>query len=172
MPEFELILSTEAIRESIRQVAAQLSEVYRGRDVVIVGVLKGAFVFLADLVRSVDFPVKLDFIGVSSYGDSTHSSGSVRITKHVDMDLSGKDVLIVEDIVDTGLTLDFLVEHFRSVGAQSVRVCALIDKQERRSGKTPVDFCCHRVDKGFLVGYGLDYAEYYRNLPGIYHLKL
>jgi hypoxanthine phosphoribosyltransferase len=109
---------------------------------------------------------------VSSYGRSTSSSGRVKIIKDVDLDLENKDVVIVEDIVDTGITLTHLVAHLKSSGAASVRICALIDKQERRKVDVATDYVCHSVEKGFLVGYGLDYAEFYRNLPEVYHLKL
>ncbi len=172
MPEFDLVLSREAISERVKNIAQSISTDYKDRDLVVVGVLKGAVIFLSDLLRELTIPVKVDFIGASSYGNQTSSSGSVRITKHVDIDLNNKDVLIVEDIVDTGLTLACLVDHFKATGAQSVRVCTLIDKRERRQTSIDVDYACHVVDQGFLVGYGLDYAEFYRNLPGIYHLKL
>ncbi|MFZ7128283.1 MAG: hypoxanthine phosphoribosyltransferase [Desulfobacterales bacterium] len=172
MPEFDLILSRDVIGQKVKEVAKAVSEDYKGRDLVIVGVLKGAFIFLSDLVREITIPLKVDFIGASSYGHRTESSGSVRITKDVDIDLSNKDVLIVEDIVDTGLTLAYLIEHIKSAGALSVKTCTLIDKHERRSAEVRVDYACHVAEKGFLVGYGLDYAEFYRNLPGIYHLKL
>lgn len=172
MPEFELILSKEVIDRRVKKIAKTISMDYQGRDLVFIGVLKGAFVFLSDLIREMTIPVKVDFIGASSYGNRSSSSGTVRITKHVDIDLGNKDVLIIEDIVDTGLTLSHLVEHFKSSGAQSVRICTMIDKRERRKAQVDVDYACHVVEKGFLVGYGLDYAEFYRNLPGIYHLKL
>jgi hypoxanthine phosphoribosyltransferase len=172
MPEFDLVLSREAISERVKKIARSISADYKDRDLVIVGVLKGAVIFLSDLLRELTIPVKVDFIGASSYGNQTSSSGSVRITKHVDIDLNNKDVLVVEDIVDTGLTLACLVDHFKTTGALSVRVCTLIDKRERRQVPIDVDYACHVVDQGFLVGYGLDYAEFYRNLPGIYHLKL
>lgn len=172
MPEFELVLSRESILERIKKIAETISQDYQGRDLVVVGVMKGAFVFMADLVREMTIPIKVDFIGASSYGSETTSSGAVRITKDPDIDISNKDVLIVEDIVDTGLTLTHLVAHFKSSGARSVRICTMIDKRERRTVPITVDYACHVVEKGFLVGYGLDYAEFYRNLPGIYHLKL
>ncbi len=144
---------------------------YAGSELIVVGVLKGAFVFLADLVRKLTIPVKIDFVRVSSYGKETESSGEIRLTQNLETDPKDKHVLIVEDIVDTGLTLSFLVEHLNNLGAKSVRICALIDKRERRSKNLDVRYACHVVEKGFLVGYGLDYAEDYRYLPDICHLK-
>lgn len=137
-----------------------------------VGALKGAFIFMADLARAITVPVQIGFLGVSSYGKSAESSGTATITKELDLDVSGKDVLVVEDIVDTGLTLGFIMDYLKSKGARSVKVCAFLDKKERRAKEVRVDYACHVIPEGFLVGYGLDYAENYRNLPGIYHLEM
>lgn len=137
-----------------------------------VGALKGAFIFMADLARAITVPVQIGFLGVSSYGKSAESSGTATITKELDLDVSGKDVLVVEDIVDTGLTLGFIMDYLTSKGARSVKVCAFLDKKERRAKEVRVDYACHVIPEGFLVGYGLDYAENYRNLPGIYHLEM
>lgn len=172
MPEFIPILSKAAIDARVKEIAERISADYRDRDVILIGILKGAFVFLSDLIRQLTIPVQVDFMSVSSYGNQTSSSGQIKLQKDVGLDLKNKDVLIVEDIVDTGVTLAFLVDYLKSAGAASVRICALIDKRERRAVDIAVDYVGHRVDKGFLVGYGLDYAEYYRNLPEIYHLKL
>jgi hypoxanthine phosphoribosyltransferase len=137
-----------------------------------IGVLKGAFVFLSDLMRYLTIPVEVDFIRLSSYGKSDTSSGKIQIVSDIALDLKDKDILIVEDIVDTGLTLTKLGQHLQSFKPRSIKICALIDKLERRETDCKVDYACHTVEGGFLVGYGLDYAEKYRNLPAIYHLKL
>ena len=144
---------------------------YQGRELVVIGVLKGAFIFLADLVRQLDIPVVVDFIGASSYGAESVSSGTITLTKTLSVEVRHKDVLLVEDIVDTGLTLRHLIAHLESLGARSVRVCAMIDKHERRRAEVPVAYSGFQIGEGFLVGYGLDYNEHYRELPGIYHLK-
>ena len=172
MSEFIPVLTKEDIETQIRHIAGVISDDYRNRDVILIGILKGAFIFLSDLIRQLSIPVKVDFMCASSYGGDTASSGRIKLTKDVDIDIKNKDVLIVEDIVDTGLTLSYLMDYLKSSGAASVRICALIDKRERREAEVTVDYACHTVEKGFLVGYGLDYAEFYRNLPEVYHLKL
>ncbi len=172
MSEFIPVLTQKEIAKRVVEVADAISTDYRDRDLILIGILKGAFVFLADLIRHISIPVKVDFMCASSYGRSTSSSGRVKIIKDVDLDLKNKDVVIVEDIVDTGITLTHLVAHLKSSGAASVRICALIDKQERRKTEVVADYVCHSVEKGFLVGHGLDYAEFHRNLPEVYHLKL
>ncbi|MCW7755484.1 hypoxanthine phosphoribosyltransferase, partial [Desulfobotulus sp. H1] len=134
-------------------------------------VLKGAFIFLADLVRELSVPCSIDFIGASSYGKEKMSSGHVRITKDVDLDLEGTHVILVEDIVDTGLTLTHLAKHLQNRGAASVKICTLLDKHERRENIVSLDYVCHSIQEGFIVGYGIDYAEQYRHLPAIYHIK-
>ncbi len=171
MPRLITILEKNEIDRKVAEIAKRVSSDYAGSDLIIVGVLKGAFVFLADLVRKLTIPVKIDFIGASSYGKGTESSCEIRLTRNLETDPKDKDVLIVEDIVDTGLTLSFLVDHLNALGAKSVRICALIDKRERRLHSLDVRYACHVVEKGFLVGYGLDYAEDYRYLPDICHLK-
>lgn len=172
MTEFIPVLTKEEIEIQVRRIAQVISADYKDRDVILIGILKGAFIFLSDLIRQLSIPVKVDFMCTSSYGGGTISSGRIKLSKDVDIDIKNKDVLVVEDIVDTGLTLAYLVDYLKSCGAASVRICALIDKRERREADVTVDYACHTVDKGFLVGYGLDYAEFYRNLPEVYHLKL
>jgi len=130
-------------------------------------VLKGAFVFLADLARRLSFPVEVDFVRLSSYGNKAESSGSVRITKDLEADIRGRHVLVVEDIVDTGITLGWFLERLRERKPESVKLCALIDKLERREVEVPIDYVGIRLESGFLVGYGLDYSERHRNLPDI-----
>ena len=171
MPELIPVLKREEIEELTASVARQISSDYRGRPLVIVGVLKGAFIFLADLVRRITIPVQVDFVKAASYGSGATSSGKIELTKEIDIDIAGKDVLVVEDIVDSGLTLTYLVDYLKKLNPETVRVCTLLDKHERRQSKVKVDYACHTIDKGFLVGYGLDYNEAYRELPAIYHLK-
>jgi hypoxanthine phosphoribosyltransferase len=172
MSEFIPVLTKEEIETQVRRIAQAISRDYKDRELILIGILKGAFVFLSDLIRQLSIPVKVDFMCAASYGGGTTSSGRITLSKDVDIDIRNKDVLIVEDIVDTGMTLSYLVEHLKSCGAASVCICALIDKRERRETDVTVDYACHTVEKGFLVGYGLDYAEFYRNLPEVYHLKL
>jgi hypoxanthine phosphoribosyltransferase len=172
MPEFIQVIDKDEIHRQIVKTAKAISTDYRGRELVLIGVLKGAFLFLADLVRQLDLEkIKIDFIQASSYGADTVSSEKIVIKKDVDIDIRNKDVLLVEDIVDTGLTLTHLINHLQGFGPKSIKVCAMIDKGERRKATVTVDYVCAAHD-GFLVGYGLDYAENYRNLPEIYHLKL
>lgn len=172
MPELVPVLKKEEIRKKVASVAERISFDYQHRKLLLVGVLKGSFVFLADLIRRLTIPVEIDFVGTSSYGTKNVSSGNIRLTKEITANLKDKDVLIVEDIVDTGLTLVFLVNYIYSFGPNSVKTCTFIDKSERRETEINVDYCCHRIDEGFLVGYGLDYNERYRELSGLYHLKI
>jgi len=172
MPELTPVLKKAEIEELTTAVALQISSDYKGRPLVVVGVLKGAFIFLADLVRRITIPVQVDFVRAASYGSGATSSGKIELTKEIDIDIAGKDVLVVEDIVDSGLTLTYLIDYLKKFKPETVRVCTLLDKYERRQSKVKVDYACHTIDKGFLVGYGLDYDEAYRELPAIYHLKL
>jgi hypoxanthine phosphoribosyltransferase len=173
MPDFTLVLNKDEIERQISEIAKIISADYQGQELVLVGVLKGAFLFLADLARELKLDnLKIDFVQASSYGGDTISSETIVLKKDIDVDIRDKDVLVVEDIVDTGLTLAFLVDHLRRFGPKSIKVCAMIDKKERRKAAVAVDYACTTIEKGFLVGYGLDYAEDYRNLPEIYHLKL
>ena len=171
MPELIPVLKREEIEELTASVARQISSDYKGRHLVLVGVLKGAFIFLADLVRHLTIPVEVDFVRAASYGSGSTSSGKIELTGELDIDIEGKDVLVVEDIVDSGLTLTYLIDYLKKLKPETVRVCTLLDKYERRQSRVKVDYACHIVDKGFLVGYGLDYDEAYRELPEIYHLK-
>ena len=173
MPDFTSVLEKDEIKQHITRVAKIISADYQGRELVLVGVLKGAFLFLADLARELTLEhVKIDFLQASSYGADTVSSENIVLKKDIDVDVRGKDVIVVEDIVDTGLTLAYLIEHLKTFDPGSIKVCAMIDKKERRKAAIQVDYVCATVEKGFLVGYGLDYAEDYRNLPAIYHMKL
>ena len=172
MSEMTEVISKADIEKKITEVAARISEDYKNRCLVLVGALKGAFIFMADLARCLDIPSQIGFIGVASYGAGTRSSGKIKVTKELDVDIEGKDVLIVEDIVDTGLTLQFIVDYLKAFNPGTLKICSLIDKRERREVDVVVDYVCHEVSEGFLVGYGLDHAEDYRNLSAIYHLKL
>jgi hypoxanthine phosphoribosyltransferase len=171
-PELIPVFAENEIKSKVADLGQRISTDYQGRELVVIGVLKGAVVFFSDLIRKLTIPVTIDFIGVSSYGAGTFSSGKIRLTKDISLDLKQKHVLIVEDIVDTGLTLSFLVDYLQSFGPESVRICAFIDKAERREVEIQVDYSCYKVREGFLVGYGLDFKEKYRELPEIYHLKI
>jgi hypoxanthine phosphoribosyltransferase len=171
MPELIPILKEAEIEKRVSMIARKISADYTGGDIVLIGVLKGAFVFLSDLMRRLTVPVRIDFVHTSSYGNSTASSGNIQLIKGIDIDIKNKDVLVVEDIVDSGRTLQYLIDYLKSFGPNSIKICTLIDKHERRKTQLTVDYACQSVDEGFLVGYGLDFAEKYRELPGIYHLK-
>lgn len=163
----EILVSREEIKKKTEELGKKISEDYNGKDLVLVGVLKGGFVFLADLMREINIPVDMDLISVSSYGSSTRSSGVVRIIKDIDINISGKHVLIVEDIVDTGLTLKHLKELFYTRGPQSVKICTAFDKPSRRKVQIDIDYEGFVIPDKFVVGYGLDYAGKYRNLPDV-----
>jgi len=168
--QMENVLSPEEIQKKIAVLAKQISADYGDKEVVAIGILKGAFIFLADLVRQLTNPVQVDFIRLSSYGSGTATSGRVRVTKELDIDIAGRHVLVVEDIVDTGLTIACLLGYLEQFKPASIKVCALIDKTERRTENVRIDYVGHTVKAGFLIGYGLDLDERYRALPGIYHL--
>lgn len=167
----EVLVSREELANRIKELGAQISKDYAGKEILMVGVLRGAVIFMADLARAIDRPVALDFIAVSSYGASTRSSGVVRILKDLDEEIEGKHLLIVEDIIDSGLTLKYLIDNFRSRRPGSVKICTLLSKPDRRKVEVPVDYNGFTIPDSFVVGYGLDYAEKYRNLPFIGILK-
>jgi len=167
----EVLVSREEIAEMVKRLGKRISEDYRDKELVLVGVLKGGFMFLADLMREITIPVDMDFISVSSYGASTKSSGIVRIIKDVDMSVADKHVLIVEDLVDTGLTLRHLKDLFNTRGPKSVKICTAFDKPSRRKVDIEIEYGGIVVPDKFIVGYGLDYAGKYRNLPDICTLK-
>jgi len=167
----QILLSEEAIAKRVRELGEQISEDYQGCDLVVVGILKGALVFMADLIRHLSIPVIMDFAVVSSYGAATKTSGVVRILKDLDQPIEGKHVLIVEDIIDTGLTMHYLINNLKARKPLSVKVCTLLDKPSRREVDIVPDYCGFSIPDSFVVGYGLDYAEYYRNLPQVGVLK-
>ncbi|NLK43581.1 MAG: hypoxanthine phosphoribosyltransferase, partial [Tissierellia bacterium] len=148
-----------------------ITEDYKGKDLILVGILKGAVIFMSDLVRNIKMPIGMDFMAVSSYGRSATSTGEVRIIKDLDSSVENKDILIVEDIIDTGYTLAYLTDNIKKRGANSVKVCTLLDKPERRKVDVPVDYLGFEIPDEFVVGYGLDYAEIGRNLPYVAALK-
>jgi hypoxanthine phosphoribosyltransferase len=172
MPELIPVLRAVEIDRRVKALAERISADYQGRKLILIAVLKGAFVFLADLVRHLDIPVKIDFLHASSYGSGTDSSGRIRCAKDPEMDIRDRDVLLVEDIVDTGNTLRWILNQLSSLQPRSLRVCALVDKRERREGEVTIDYCGHVTGEGFLVGYGMDYAEDYRHLPDIFRLEM
>ncbi len=165
------LISRDLIARRVEELAQQIARDYAGRNLVMVGVLKGAFIFLADLVRALPFPVVVDFVRLKSYGAGTESAGEILVTKDVEEVLQDRDVLIVEDIIDLGLTLDFLRRHLLSHQPRSLKICCLIDKRERRRVEVPVDYTGFVVEKGFLVGYGLDCGEGERTWPDIFVLE-
>jgi hypoxanthine phosphoribosyltransferase len=166
------LFSQREIRKRIQELAQTISTDYQDQDLVLVGVLKGAFIFMSDLARHLSIPVRLDFVRLASYGSRTESQGKIRLTKGLELPIRGKHVLIIEDIVDTGLTLNFLIDYLQKKDPQSIRICALIDKRERREISVPLAYTGFPVSKGFIVGYGLDFDEQYRHLPALFHLQL
>ena len=167
----EVLFSEEKIAYIVRNMGRQISEDYVGKNLFMVSVLKGSLVFMADLMRAVTIPCSIDFLSVSSYGNGTASSGEVRILKDLDCSLEGKDLLIVEDILDSGMTLSFLLKTLSARNPASIRLCTFLDKPERRRVDIRPDYVGAEVPDKFIVGYGLDYAEKYRNLPYIGVLK-
>ena len=167
MSTLKVMIDRDELKAKTKELAARISEDYAGRELLLVGVLKGGFMFLADLARELTIDVNLDFISCSSYGNSTVSSGVVRILKDIDYDITGKHVLLVEDLVDTGLTLNYLKELFGAKGCASVKVCTILDKPSRRKVNLTPDYEGIVIPDAFVVGYGLDYAEKYRNLPDV-----
>ncbi|HVS80229.1 MAG TPA: hypoxanthine phosphoribosyltransferase [Pyrinomonadaceae bacterium] len=170
-PNLELLIAAAAIQTRIKELGAEISRDYAGRNPLLIGVLKGAFIFLSDLMRAIEIPLGIEFIAISSYGAEMRTSGEVRILKDLDVAIEGRHILVVEDIVDTGLTLSYLLANLKSRGAESVKLVALLDKFERREKVVPIDYLGFKIPDKFVVGYGLDFAERYRNLPFIAVLK-
>jgi hypoxanthine phosphoribosyltransferase len=170
-PNLDVLLSEEKIQTRIKELGAQITQDYAGLNPLLIGVLKGACFFLSDLMRAIDTRVGIEFMAISSYGSSTRTSGEVRIMKDLDVPIEGRHILVVEDIVDTGLTLSYLLANLESRGAASVKLAALLDKHERRQREVKIDYLGFPIPDAFVVGYGLDFAERYRNLPFIAVLK-
>lgn len=171
MQTLSLLLSKEQIQARISEIGATLTSDYANRKLLVIGILNGAFLFVADLIRCIELPLEIDFIRVASYGCGTTSSGQCRVSKEVELAIAGKDILLVEDIADSGQTLAFLHQHLASKGARTIRTCVLIDKLERRQQSVAIDYLGFSVSDGYLVGYGMDCAEKYRNLPAVYTLS-
>ena len=167
----EILVQPDDLRRKVADLGAQISADYEGRDLLLVGVLKGAVFFLSDLMREISVPCEVDFMAVASYGSATDSSGVVRILKDLDASIEGRHVLIVEDIVDSGLTLQYLLRNLRARGPESVEVCALLTKPERRKIELEARYVGFEIPDKFAIGYGLDHAERYRNLPYVAALQ-
>lgn len=166
-PNVSTLLTTEEIAARVRELGAQITRDYQDRRLVLVCVLKGSFLFTADLCRSIDLPLRIEFLGVRSYGEGTSSSGVVQITQDLSKPIEGEDILIVEDIVDTGLTIAHLLELFRTRKPSTLKVCALLHKPARTKVEVPISYLGFTIPDRFVVGYGLDWAERYRNIPFI-----
>ena len=167
----EVIFPRAVIQKRVQEMADQISKDYAGSDLVVIGILKGAFIFMADLIRMMNVPCKVDFVRVVSYGAGAESSGKVVMTKDIETSIRGRDILIVEDIVDTGVTLQYLAGWLKERNPRSLKVCAFLDKRKRRKVSFEADYVGFTIDDGFVVGYGLDFNEQYRFLPEVYVLK-
>lgn len=165
------LFSSQEIRKKVKELAQAISRDYPQEELILIGVLKGAFMFLSDLVRYLTIPVKVDFVRLASYGSGTQSQGKIRFTKALELPIRDRHIVVVEDIVDSGLTMKFLKDFLMKENPKSVRICALIDKTERRQVPIEVDYVGFSVPKGFIVGYGLDFDERFRQLPALYHLE-
>jgi len=165
-----LLISREEIASLVKHLADQISRDYQGKELILICILKGAFVFLSDLIRHLQIPVKIDFVRLASYGAGSKSSGLVEITKDIETPIEGKDILIIEDIIDSGRTLLFLKERLSLSKPRSVKICALLDKKARREVEIEADYVGKEVENVFIVGYGIDFNESYRNLPEIYFI--
>jgi hypoxanthine phosphoribosyltransferase len=161
----EVLIDRDVLQRRIEELGEEISTDYAGRDLLLIGVLKGAVFFMADLMRNLTIPCEIDFMAISSYGDSTDSSGVVRILKDLDINIEGRDVLIVEDIIDSGLTLSYLMRNLEAREPASLEICSLLTKPDRREADVPVRYIGFEIPNRFVIGYGLDFAERYRNLP-------
>ena len=167
----EVLFSEEQLKKRVEEIGKQIQQDYAGKEIMLIAVLRGSFVFMADLCRAIDLPCTLDFMSVSSYGKGTSSSGQVQITKDLSEDISGRHIIVVEDILDSGNTLSYLLKVLENRKPASIRLCTLLDKPDRRVKQVDVHYCGFSIPDAFVVGYGLDYAEMYRNLPYIGILK-
>jgi hypoxanthine phosphoribosyltransferase len=170
-PKLNILFSRDEIEATVRRLATEISRDYRDRFPLLIGILRGSFVFMADLIRQLDFPLEVDFIGAASYGCSTRSSGQVKLNHRLQSEVRGREVLLVEDIVDTGLTTACLLDHLRRKKPASLKLCALTDKPSRRKVPVTIDYLGFTVPDRFLVGYGLDLGQKFRNLPDICALE-
>ncbi len=167
----EILFSREVIQKRVGELAAQISKDYAGRELILIGVLKGAFIFMADLIREISIPCRVDFARLASYGAGSESSGKVVMTKDIETSIKDKDILIVEDILDTGLTMQYFVDWLRERNPKSLKVCVFLDKRKRRKVTLEADYVGFAMEDGFVVGYGLDFNERYRFSPDIYVIK-
>ncbi|MCK8058254.1 MULTISPECIES: hypoxanthine phosphoribosyltransferase [unclassified Fusibacter] len=167
----EILIGEDELKKICARIGEDITRDYWDKDLMVIGILKGANVFMSDLIRQIDHPLDVDFMAVSSYGLATESSGVVKILKDLDLSIEGRDILIVEDIIDTGLTLKYLTENLWSRKPKSIKICTLLDKPARRKVDLPIDYKGVEVPDEFIVGYGIDYAEKYRNLPFVAVLK-
>lgn len=167
----KILIDEDSLQAKVKELGAKIAEDYKGKDLLLICVLKGAVVFVSDLMKRIDLPLEIDFMAVSSYGCDTKSSGVVRILKDLNKGVEGKHILIVEDIIDSGLTLSYLIDNLKSRGPESVEICTILDKPDRRTANINIKYTGFQVPDEFVVGYGLDYAEKYRNLPYVAVLK-
>ncbi|WP_315082013.1 hypoxanthine phosphoribosyltransferase [uncultured Clostridium sp.] len=167
----EILFDEETLNKKIKEIAAKISVDYKGRELVVVGILKGSVLFAAELIKNISIPCEIDFMAVSSYGNSTETSGVVRILKDLDYSIEGKDILLVEDIVDSGVTLSYLLKYLKARKANTIEIVSLLNKSARRKAEVYAKYIGFEVPDAFIVGYGIDYAEKYRNLPFIGVLK-
>lgn len=165
--DIDVLISQERIAARVAELGAQIAQEYAGKELVLIGVLKGAFVFVSDLARAIDLPLTIDFVALSSYGEATESSGVVKITSDLSRPIEGKHALVVEDIIDTGLTMRYLLDNLATRHPLSIRICGLLHKPARARTKIPIDFLGFPIEDRFVVGYGLDAVERFRNLPFI-----
>jgi hypoxanthine phosphoribosyltransferase len=170
-PQLKILIKRDEIAEAIDRLASEIKKDYQGKQPLLIGVLKGSFVFMADLIRQLDLPLELDFIRLSSYGAATESSGKVRVVQGVKTPVKGRDTLVIEDIVDTGITTSFLLDYLRKRKPASLKLCALTDKPSRRRVPVSIDYLGLSLPNKFVVGYGLDFDQRFRNLPDIYALE-
>jgi len=164
-----ILISKEQIDQRIKQLGAEISKDYSGKKLYVLSLLRGSFIYTADLVREITLPTKIGFMTTSSYGDDENSSGSINVVNDIPDNIEGFDVLIVDDIVDTGMTMDFIMSRVRSLGASSVKSCVLLNKLDRRKVDIIPDYCCFEIPDVFVVGYGLNYGDYYRNVPYVFN---
>ena len=164
-----ILISEEQIKTRVSELGKVISKDYSSKNLYVLSLLRGSFIFAADLVRSIDIPTKIGFMTTSSYGDLETSSGTVKVVNDIKDDISNFDILVVDDIMDTGITMEFVVNHIKSLNPKSVKSCVLLDKPDRRKAKIEPDYCCFEIPDVFVVGYGLNYGDYYRNIPYVFN---
>ncbi|HCW72667.1 MAG TPA: hypoxanthine phosphoribosyltransferase [Clostridiaceae bacterium] len=169
--ERNILITEEEIRQKVKETGAQITEDYRGKKLYVLSLLRGSFIFTADLVRAIDLDTTIGFMTTSSYGHSETSQGICKVVYDVPDNIEGYDVLIVDDIIDTGITMEFVIGYVKEKGANSVKVCTLLDKPSRRKVEVEADYCCFEIEDVFVVGYGLNYGDHYRNVPYVFNWK-